>query len=396
LARFRGALIGVQVALSVLLLVLAGLFTRSLANIASIELGMDVESVVRFSVSPGLNGYTGERRDVLHERLTEALEAIPGVRAVGQAALPLLGNFVFNGQVVSIGDDETARDNSSVVQRHAWISPGFLESLGIPLSAGRDFSDADVASGAEVAIVNQAFLRRFNLGPDVVGSRMQMNPWGYGAHDVEIVGIAGDAKAGDVKSDIVAQVFTPRRPGDDSFSSVFFHVRGSMDATALLRAIPGVVDSVDPALSLTNMATLRQLVDNNTYQDRLIASLSALFAALATVLAAVGVYAVLSYSIAGRTRELGLRLALGSSPGGLRTMVLKHVGWIALAGGIVGLLAAVGVGRLASSLLFGLSGYDPLVFGSAVAVIALVVLGASYLPARRASQVVPMEALRHE
>ena len=126
------------------------------------------------------------------------------------------------------------------------------------------------------------------------------------------------------------------------------------------------------------------------------ATLSAVFATLATVLAAVGVYAVLSYSVGGRTRELGLRLALGSSPGGLRAMVLKQVSWVAAVGAAAGLGAAFGVGRLASGLLFGLSGYDPLVFGGAVAVIALVVLCASYMPARRASNVAPMEALRHE
>jgi predicted permease len=394
LARFRGALIGVQVALSVLLLVLAGLFTRSLANVAKIDLGMDVEPVVMFSVAPGLNGYTGARRDALHDGITEALEANPGVVAVGQSALPLFGTFTFTTRIITIDGEELAGDNTSLAQRHPWISPGFFDALSVPLVAGREFTASDVAAGGEVAVVNQAFLSRFNLGPDALGKRMELG--GYGARSVEIVGIVGDAKYGAVKDDAVAQVYTPRPAGDDAFASVFFYVRGRGDAATLLRAIPDIVAGVDPALAANSLAPLERIVSDNIGQDRLIALLSAVFAGLATVLAAIGVYAVLSYNIGGRTRELGLRLALGSSPSRLRALVLKQVGWIAAVGVAVGLIVALGVGRLASSLLFELEGYDPLVFGGSVAVIALVVLCASYLPARKASRVAPMDALRHE
>lgn len=393
LARFRAALIGVQVALSVLLLVLAGLFTRSLANVASVELGMDVEPVVMFSVAPGLNGYTGARRDALHDRLLEALEAVPGVTAVGQSALPLFGNFMFTVPVRSL-DGAPLPPNASLVQRPPWISPGFFEALGVPLIAGRGFTAADVAAGGEVAVVNQAFLDRFDLGVDAIGKRMEL--FGYGARSVEIVGIVGDAKYPSVKDGIGPQVYTPRPARDDAFSSVFFYVRGSGDVGTLLREIPRVVASVDPTLPANSLAPVELNVTNSVGQDRLIALLSAVFAGLATLLAAIGVYAVLSYNIGGRARELGLRLALGSSPEGLRNMVLKQVGRIAAIGAAVGLVAALGVGSLASSLLFGLSGYDPLVFGAALAVIALVVLVASYLPARKASSVAPMEALRYQ
>jgi hypothetical protein len=288
----------VQVALSMLLLVLAGLFTRSLANVASVDLGMNVESVVMFSVSPGLNGYRGERRDALHERITEALRSQPGVLAVGQSAIPLFANFAFNGGVDTIGGDDLPNDNTVWVQRHPWISPGFFAALGVPLVAGREFTDVDVAAGGEVAIVNQAFLRRFNLGPDVVGNRMQLTP-GYGAESVEIVGIAGDAKYGNVKNDTVAQVYTPRPPRDDAFAAVVFYVRGAIDAAALMRAIPAAVAGVEPALPVDGLESLETRVSNSVVQDRLMATLSAVFAALATVLAAVGVYAVLSSTSAG-------------------------------------------------------------------------------------------------
>src|SRR5688572_26370937 len=191
LARFRGALIGVQVALSMLLLVLAGLFTRSLANIASVDLGMNLESAVMFSVAPGLNGFRGERRDALHERITESLESIPGVRSVGQSAMPIFANFAFNGGVDTIGAVDLPNDNTVFVQRHPWISPGFFAAVDMPVVAGREFTAADVAAGGEVAAVNEAFLRRFDLGPEVIGARMQMNR-GYGADSVEIVGIVAD------------------------------------------------------------------------------------------------------------------------------------------------------------------------------------------------------------
>jgi predicted permease len=394
LARFRSALIGAQVALSVLLLVLAGLFTRSLANVATVELGMDVEPVVAFSLAPGLNGYTGAERDALHARITEALEAHPGVIAVGQSALPLFGDFAFTQSIRTIDGAELPADGSSVAQRHPWISPGFFEALGMPLIAGREFTDSDVATGGEVAVVNRAFLDRFNLGEDAIGKRMEI--FGYGAPSVEIVGIVGNAKYRHVKEAAVPQVYTPRPAGDDAFSSIFFYVRGRGDLATLLREIPGVVATVDATLPANGLTPVERNVSTNIYQERLIASLSGLFAALATALAAVGVYAVLSYNVGGRTRELGLRLALGSSPGRVRAMVLQQVSWIAIIGGAVGLVAAFGIGRLASSLLFGLTAYDPLVFGVAVAVIALVVLVASYMPARRASNVAPMEALRHE
>ncbi|RPI61277.1 MAG: FtsX-like permease family protein [Lysobacterales bacterium] len=301
---------------------------------------------------------------------------------------------MFSVPIRSIDGEQLAPDNSTVAQRHPWISPGFFEALGVPLVAGREFTASDVAAGGAVAVVNQAFVNRFNLGVDAIGKRMEL--FGYGAPSVEIVGIVGDAKYRNVKDDAVAQVYTPRPARDDAFSSVFFYVRGRGDVATLLRAIPGVVASIDPTLPANGLVPLERTVSNSVGQDRLIALLSAVFAGLATVLAAVGVYAVLSYNIGGRTRELGLRLALGSTPGGLRAMVLKQVGWIAAVGAAVGLIVALGVGRLASALLFGLSGYDPLVFGGAVAVIVLVVLCASYLPARKASRVAPMEALRYE
>jgi predicted permease len=395
LARFRSALIGVQIMLSTVLLVLAGLFTQSLANVARLNLGMSTESVVRFSVSPLLSGYASERLEALYDRIAVGLEAQPGVLSVGSSALPLLGNFAFRARVNSVGGTNIQGDDR-FVQAQPFISPRFFETLSVPLLAGREFTDADRASGAGVVIVNQAFLRRFNLDMDAVGERLEANVAYYPQSSVEIIGVVGDARYAQVKGDVPAQVYAPRPLRDNSFSSLFFYVRGGGEAEMLRAMIPSIIRNIDPGLPISNLDTLEQLVANSVYLDRLIATLSATFAGLATLLAGVGLYAVLSYSIGQRTRELGLRLALGASPASLRFMVLKHVGRIAAIAAAIGLGVALGLGRLAESLLYDLSGFDPIALGGAALVITIVVLGAAYAPARRASRVAPMEALRYE
>jgi predicted permease len=395
LARFRRALIGTQIALSTVLLVLAGLFTQSLANIWRVNFGMDLESTISFSVLPRASGYDGERLDALYARITEALEAQPGVLSVGQSALPLLGGARFGGQVAAVAG-RPIEGNAGGLESNPWISPRFFETMSIPVLAGREFTEADRAPGTGAVIVNQAFLRRFDLGMDAVGQRMEINASYYPESSVEIIGIVGDARFSQVKGGLPPQMFTPRPRNDGSFSSLFFYVKGAADADTLTGMIQPAVAGVDPNLPVGNLMTMVERVRNQVYQDRLIASLSAVFAGLATLLAAVGLYAVLNYNIGERTRELGLRLALGASPAGLLAMVLRQVGSIAAVAIAVGLVAALGVGRLAEALLFDLSAYDPVAFGLALATITAVALGASYLPARRASKVAPMQALREQ
>jgi ABC-type antimicrobial peptide transport system permease subunit len=208
-------------------------------------------------------------------------------------------------------------------------------------------------------------------------------------------GVVGDAKYSDVKGAIQPQFFTPLPRAYDS-TSMFFFVRGGIEADALVRAIERVVASIDPELPLSDLKTMAQQADDNVYIDRLITMLSASFAALATLLAAIELYGALAYDVAQRTRELGLRLALGAAPAVLQRLVLRQVAVMALIGGGAGLVAAIALGRAASALLYGLSGYDPAVLVAAAGVLSTVVLGASYVPARRASNLAPMEALRYE
>jgi putative ABC transport system permease protein len=394
LLRFRNALVALQIALSLVLLVLAGLFTRSLVNVSRIDYGMDIDSMVQFSVTPLLGGYSGERLDALYSRVREEIAATPGVEAVGTAAFPMFYGIQLPVGITVLGTDERVTD--SVVQANPAVGPGFFAATSIPVRAGREFTAADSTSSPNVVIVNESFVRKFALGENAVGTTLRLDGRFVPQNAVEIVGVVGDAKYNAIKPDIPPQIFAPRPAGDAQFVALFYYVRASIDPGALARVIPDVVKRVDPNIPASNLITLRALIDGRTQFERVMSTLSAAFAALATLLAAIGLYAVLAFSVAHRKRELGLRLALGAQPSGLRSLVLAQVARLAVVGGVVGLGLAFAVGRLAQARLFGLSGYDPIVYVSAVGGLALVVAVASWLPALRASSVAPMEALRYE
>jgi hypothetical protein len=262
--------------------------------------------------------------------------------------------------------------------------------------AGRAFTDQDTLGTPNVAIVNEAFLRKFDLGAsETIGKRIGLGQGDSVQLDTEIVGVVADAKYSEVKDDVPAQYFKPRKQ-NDNLGSLAFYVRAGIEPEAVMGTIRRVVGQIDPNLPVAGLITMRRAAADNVFLDRMMAILSAGFAALATLLAAIGLYGVLAYNVTQRTREFGLRMALGAAPARLRAMVLRQVGLMAVVGGAVGLGAALGLGRLAEALLFGLTGYDPLVIGIALVLLAAVVLSAGYLPARRASKVAPMEALREE
>jgi predicted permease len=393
-ARFRSSLVALQISLSLVLLVLAGLFTKSLVNVARIDYGMDVDSLVAFSVTPLLGGYSGDRLDALYERVREELAAQPGVESVAHVAFPIFYGFGITAGVTVAGSQGQIVNN--IAQANPMVSPGFFDTVSIPLIAGRDFTDLDSTPEPSVVVVNESFVRAFGLGANAIGTtlRLQGRYVPHGA--VEIVGVVGDAKYSSIKDDIRPQIFAPRPPGDTQFVALFYYVRAALDAGSVARMIPEVLERIDPNIPVSNLTTVRNFVDNNTRLDRLMSLLSATFAGLATALAAIGLYAVLAFSVAERKRELGLRLALGAEPRALRSLVFMQVARLAAIGGAMGFIGALAVGRVAQSLLFGLSAYDPYVLVAAVGALGIVVLGAGWLPAHRASSVAPMEALRYE
>jgi predicted permease len=373
------------------LLVLAGLFTQSLANIASMDLGLRPETVATFSLSPDLNGYEPERSREVIRRIEEELAALPGVTGVATAEVPVIAGLSRTSNV-SVQGFEAGPDTDTNAN-HNVVGPGFFRTLQIPLLSGRDFSDADLAGRPRVAIVNETFANKFGLGADAVGKRMAIGSGG--PLDIEIVGLVRDAKYSDVKEQVPPQYFLSRLQEEES-GYANFYARTELDPEGLLTAMKRVVADVDAKLPVRWLSTLPSAIRDRLFLDRLIGMLSGGFAALATLLAAVGLYGVLSYSVAQRTRELGLRQALGATRQQLRRMVLRQVGWMGLIGGVVGLVLALVLGRAAEAVLFGLTGYDPLVLTAATIVLSAVVLAAGYLPARRASNTNPLDALRYE
>ncbi len=390
-ARFRATLVTVQIALATALLISAGLFLKSLVNVSHVELGVRVDDVVTFAISPDRNGYDSTRTALLFQRVEESLAAIPGVQGVTTAMVPLLAGSNWGTDVHVQGFPEGPDvDNNSRVNE---VGAGYFATLGMKLKAGREFTASDRLGTPKVAVINETFAKKFKLGTDAVGKFMSFRS--PDSLDIQIVGVAKDAKYSDVKDSVPPLFFTPWQQ-DVHAGELNFYVRTSLPPEELLRTIPTVMKGIDPGLPLEGLKTMPQQIRENVFLDRMISLLSAAFAALATLLAGVGLYGVLAYTVAQRTREIGVRMALGADAVQVRGLVMRQVGGMMVMGGIVGVAAALGLGRAARSLLYGLEGHDPIVFALSVLVLILVAVSAGYVPARRASQVDPIQALRYE
>jgi predicted permease len=391
-AFFRKALVVSQMSLSMALLASAGLFTKSLFNVSRVDLGVEIEHLVTFSVAPELNGYSADRSKAIFEQLEDELKALPGVTSATGSLVPLLAGSSWGTGVrvqgFTAGPDV---DNNS---RYNEVAPDYFSTLGVPLLAGREFTRADRKGAAKVAIVNEAFAKKFGLGRNAVGMLMSQSG-GNAPMDIEIVGLVQDAKYSEVKDTVPPLFFTPYRQ-DDGIGSMSFYIRTAIDPEQFLRSITAVVSKVDANLPVVDLRTMPQQVRENVFLDRFISTMSAAFAMLATLLAAIGLYGVLAFTVTQRTREFGLRMALGADGANVRWLVLKQVGWMAVLGGALGLAMAWAIGGFAESQLFEMKGRDPVVFGVALVVLGLVALTAGFVPALRASRVNPMTALRWE
>ena len=395
-ARFRLTLATAQIALSMALLISAGLFAKSLLNVTRVDLGLNANQLVVFGVSPAMNGYAVERVRQTLDGIQDELRSYPGVVGVTTSRTRLISgsasvsDFRLEGVAYGPEDDDSAYYN--------YVGTDYLRTLGINLLTGREFLRSDTEGTPKVAIVNEAFLQKNKLGRDVLGRRLQRMGRSSG-FDIEIVGIAANSAYDDVKPDprfpALPIVLMPYRQ-DPDLAGANVYARTSGSEQDLLAALPRIVRSIDPALPVAEPRTMTAQVLENVAIDRFVTMMSTAFALLATLLAALGLYGVLAYTVSQRTREFGLRMALGAEGRTVRRLVLRQVGSMTAVGSVIGVAIAVGLSRVAESLLFQMSARDPFVFAAATLALAAVALCAGLIPAQRAARVDPMTALRYE
>jgi predicted permease len=388
---FRKWLVTGQIALTLALLVGAGLFSRSLHNLSTVDLGLKPDRVLEFSIDPRLAGYTPERTSRLASALSERLAGLPGVRSVSADEFGPFqgddssGDLSIAGTTMSPGTPNHVRRN--------FVGPDYFATLGVPLLSGREFGAADRGTAPPVAVVNETLVRRLFPGRNPIGTRI-----GFGRSDeppnAEIVGVVADSRS-EVDEPTPPFAYFPYLQ-DSRLRHLTFYVRTAEDSRAAAAAVRTVVSRFDPNLPTPDVRTLRSQIEDSIARQRLIGALSIVFAGLAALLAGIGIYGVLAYSVARRTPEIGVRMAVGATAGEIRRLVLADVVRFVLVGGAVGLPIAYGVARGVASLLFGVRAADPAAFAAGAAAVAGAALLAGYLPARRASRIDPMRALRDE
>jgi predicted permease len=392
-SRLNRALMVVQIALSLVLLVSTGLFVRTLNNLEHVDTGFNRHGLILFRIDAASAGYGRDQFGNLQTRLQERLEKIPGVRAATFSSTALLSRVRQNKRIGVPGHTTAAPGALPIVNTNG-LATNFFSAMELPLVLGRGFSERDTGTTPRVAVVNQAFVRTYADGENLVGRYIDIP--GYGDR-VEVVGVAGDAKYTELRSAAPPTVYLPalqQQYGDASFAlRVAAPAQHEASFFAVIRA---AVREIDPALPVLNLRTQDEQIDRLNGQERLFAKLSGLFGVLALLLACVGLYGLMSRAVLRRTGEIGLRMALGALPGHVLRMILRESLMLVGLGILTGLAAAYSTGRFVSSMLFDLSPTDPLTCGAVALALTAIALVASMAPARRASRIDPIVALRIE
>lgn len=394
------ALVGFQVALSTLLVIGAGLFLRTLAGLSSVDVGFRTDHLLVAAINPPHTRYAEGKNVELHRRLEQAFAAVPGV------------DSATTSWVAYINDDSDMTDflpagegfDRSKHQEEYYNAVGnrFFETLGIPIIAGRAFGPQDTQTSPKVAVINQSLARTRFPGRNPIG--MQFTTDGHnadghvsttGADWIQIVGVCADTRYLDLRHDPPPQFFLPYVQQKDVGGMVYMF-RTKLKPEAILPSLHQVIRQADPDLALLNVRTQDQQIEAALQEERLFVSLTSGFGLLALALAAVGIYGIMAYSVEQRTNEIGIRLALGAQQGQVRSMILRESTWLALAGIVAGLSAALVLTHAIQSMLYGITPDDPLTLAAGILLLLAVALAASWIPARRAAGVQPIEALRHE
>jgi predicted permease len=397
-ARFRKGLVVAQVALSMLLVAGAGLFARSLYNLKTLDTGIRVDNLITFRVDPSLNGYDQTRIKRFYQQLIDDVRQIPGVQSASLAQVPALTGNASSRTILVQGYERKPDENMNPYTNE--VAPDYFRTMGMPLLMGREFNERDVAGAPEVAIVNETFVKYFYGTQNPLGRRIGWSA-GDNAGRMEIIGVVKDSFYADMRqgttteNEVPRVVYTPY-PQSEELNEMTAYVRSNVASGPLSDQLRQTVRRADPAMPVFEMKSMEQIVDEALFNERMLALLSASFGLLATVLAAIGLYGVMSYTVSRRTREIGIRIALGAERGSVLWLVLREVALLTIIGIAAGIPGALGLSRLVRSQLYGIEPSDPMTLVIAAFTLALVGLFAGYLPARRAAGVQPVRALRYE
>jgi predicted permease len=390
--------VGFQIALATFLIIGAGLFIRSLAGLTAVNPGFRTDHLLLAQVVLPQNRYPAGANVAFHQRLEQAIANIPGVASVAGAEVPYLSgeqlqtNVLPQGEAIDAGRDQTEPYNA--------VGIHFFDTLGIPLLAGRAFGVDDTATSPKVAVINQRLAAARFPNQNPIGKHVSLGVYaGYGdvltTGPIEIVGVCGDTLYGDLHGVAPSQLFVPYVQ-QTQVRRLTYQIRTQTKPEAIVPALRRVVHAADPALPLVNVRTQQEQIDSDLADERLLVSLTSAFGLLALVLASVGIYGVMAYSVAQRTKEIGIRMALGAIPRQILAMVLREASSLSAAAIALGMGASFLVTRFVKSMLFGIAPSDPTTLWGAAVLLMIVAMAASWIPARRAASVQPMEALRRD
>jgi predicted permease len=385
------AIVVFQIALSALLVVGAGLFLRTLFALRSVDVGFRTDHLVLFSIDPPASRYDKGKDVQLHTRLEQDFAAIPGVQAETTASMTYIGNSMSNQTFLPAGEsDDPKKEQAEYFNK---VGTSFFATMGIPIVAGRTFNEQDTATSPKVAVINQSLARKRFPNVNPIGKEFKTGRDKDGW--IRIVGICADTRYSNLRDEPPAQFFMLYRQ-ESRVGGLTYALRTNLQPAALAPALREAVLKIDRDLPIVDIRTQKDQIDSTMQNERIFASLTAGFGLLALALACVGIYGIMAYSVSNRRNEIGIRLALGAQPGQVQGMILRESTWLAVAGIVVGVVAALLLTRLVKSMLYGIQPYDLPTVAGGVSILLLVALAASWIPARRAAGVQPMEALRHE